>query len=93
LTGLFTWYFGKPGYHFGMSGVAIGYSFFIIGSSLFTMDKKYLIIATITILTQFALLLKIFDTQLGISDDAHISGAFAGGLTAFFTQSPWKKRS
>lgn len=82
LTGLFTWFIGRPSYHIGASGVIYMLVSFVFFSGVF---RKYYRLAAASLLVVFlygSMVWYIFPIKQSISWEGHLSGFIAGVLLA-----------
>lgn len=82
LTGLGTWYLGKPSYHIGMSGVIYGLTSFLAISGFFRKNMKVAAISLFVIFIYGSLVWGIFPLKVGVSWEGHLSGLFSGIIAA-----------
>ncbi len=86
LSGLLTWYIGRPSYHIGASGVIYALVFFLFFKGLFTRYYRLIALSLLVAFFYGSMVWYIFPVEQGISWEGHLSGAIAGTLLAFFTK-------
>lgn len=82
LAGIGTWFLGKESYHIGMSGVIYGLTSFLIFSGFFRKNMRVAGISLFVIFIYGSMIWGIFPIKIGVSWEGHLSGLFAGIITA-----------
>ena len=83
ITGVMTWFIGRPSYHIGASGVVYFLVSFIFFSGVF---RKYYRLAAVSLVTVFlygSMVWYIFPVEERISWEGHLSGFLTGLVLAF----------
>ena len=88
-SGLFVWFFARPGIHIGASGVVFGMWTLIIFRAFFEKKLLFIFYATLVILLEGGMIYGLLPVSDYISFEAHIGGALGGALFAFI----WHKQS
>ncbi len=83
LSGLGTWWIGRPSFHIGASGLSHGLMYFVFFSGLIRRDRTSIAAAMLTFMFFGGMLLSIAPREEGISYEYHLTGAIAGLLCAF----------
>ena len=86
LDGIWLWLGGRENYHIGASGIVYGLSSFLFFSGIFRRDTRLIAISLLVVFLYGGLLWGMLPSFLGdqISWEAHLYGAMAGSLCAFF---------
>lgn len=84
LTGIGTWFIGKPSYHIGMSGVIYGLTGFLVFSGFFRKTMRIAAISLFVVFIYGSLIWGVFPIQQGVSWEGHLSGLISGVLVAVF---------
>jgi membrane associated rhomboid family serine protease len=84
LSGLGTWWIGRPSFHIGASGLTHGLMFFVFVSGLIRRDRTSIAAAMLTFMFFGGMLLTILPREESISFEYHLSGAIAGLICAFW---------
>lgn len=82
------WLIGRPSWHIGASGVTHGLMFYLFTLGLLRRDRAAMATAMIVFFLYGGMLLTVLPREIGVSWEAHLSGALAGTLAAFF----WQRR-
>ena len=93
LTGLLTWFIGRPSYHIGASGVLYMLVFFLFFKGIFTRHFRLISLSFLVAFFYGSLIWYVFPIERGISWEGHLSGAIVGLLLAVTTRNklPSKK--
>lgn len=83
LSGIGTWWIGRPSFHIGASGLSHGLMYFVFFSGLIRRDRTSIAAAMLTFMFFGGMLLSIAPREQGISWEYHLTGAIAGLLCAF----------
>ncbi|UXI68393.1 rhomboid family intramembrane serine protease [Tahibacter amnicola] len=84
--GLGLWVIGRASWHIGASGLTHGLMFFLFGMGLLRRDRGATVIAMVVFFLYGSMVVTILPREAGVSWEAHLGGAFAGILAAFFWQ-------
>ncbi len=84
VSGLCVWIVGDNASHVGASGLIYGFASFIFFSGLFRWEFKALLLAILVAVVYWSIVGGMLPGRFGISWQAHLYGAMAGGLCAFF---------
>ena len=86
LTGVFTWFLGRPSYHIGASGVVYMLTAFLFFKGVFTGHYKLLSLSFLVAFFYGSLIWYVLPIKEGISWEGHLSGAIAGMFLAIVTR-------
>jgi membrane associated rhomboid family serine protease len=81
-SGLGTWLIGTGGSHLGASGVTHGLGFLVFALGLLRRDRAAVAAALIAFFFFGGMLVTVFPNEIGVSWEAHLSGAVSGLLAA-----------
>ncbi len=84
VSGLCVWIVGEPASHIGASGLIYGFASFIFFSGIFRGEFKALLLAILIAVVYGSIIWGVLPGQIGVSWQAHLYGAMAGGLCSFF---------
>ena len=84
MSGLCVWIVADKASHIGASGLIYGFASFLLFSGLFRKEFKALVVAILVAIVYGSIAGGIFPGQAGISWQAHLYGAIAGALCAYF---------
>ncbi|SFC39741.1 Rhomboid family protein [Flexibacter flexilis DSM 6793] len=88
-TGLCVWLAARPSYHIGASGVIYGYASFLFFSGIFRKSWRAALLSLLVFLLYGGMVAGVFPTDPHISWEAHLLGAFTGGVGAYiFREEP-----
>lgn len=94
ISGVGVWLTGPDGYStIGASGVIFGWLVFLLLRGFFARSGRQILLAVVLFLVWGSVLLGILPGQPGISWQAHLFGALAGGLAAFLVARADRSRS
>lgn len=84
-SGLGAWLLGDPGsHHLGASGLTHGLMFLVMTLGLLRRDRPSIAAAMIAFLLYGGMLLTVLPREIGVSWQAHLGGAAAGVISAFW---------
>lgn len=86
--GVGLWLIGRPSWHIGASGVTHGLMFYLFMLGLLRRDRNAMAIAMVVFFLYGGMLLTVLPREIGVSWEAHLSGALAGAIAAFL----WQRR-
>ncbi|NJB72762.1 membrane associated rhomboid family serine protease [Saonia flava] len=86
LSGLFTWFIGRPSYHIGISGLIYVLASFIFFKGIFTKHYRLIALSLFVVFIYGSLLWYIFPIKDGISWEGHLSGLITGLILAILIQ-------
>ena len=84
LTGLFTWFIGRPAYHIGASGLVYLLFSFICFSGIIKKHFRLVALSLIIIFTYGSMVWYVLPIKEGMSWEGHLSGFVIGLLFAFY---------
>lgn len=84
MSGLWLWAAGREAYHIGASGLVYGFAAFLFFSGVFRKDRTLLVLSLLVTFLYGSLIWGIFPIYPEISWEAHLLGALAGVITAFY---------
>jgi membrane associated rhomboid family serine protease len=88
LSGLGTWFIGRPSSHIGASGLAHGLMFFVFTLGILRWEPRSIATALVAFLLYGGMVTTIFPRETGTSFEYHFAGAMAGVLAAIL----WRRR-
>ncbi len=89
LTGLLTWFIGRPSLHIGASGVVYLLAAFLFFKGIFSKQFQLTALALVVVFLYGSLLWYLFPIDPKISWEGHLSGFLVGFLFAiFFKENP-----
>ncbi|HZK04556.1 MAG TPA: rhomboid family intramembrane serine protease [Actinomycetaceae bacterium] len=92
-SGLFAFLLNPPGtVTIGASGVVFGYLTYLIIRGWFSRDWRQLLLGLLVLLIYGSMLWGVFPTMPGVSWQAHLGGAVAGVLVAWWLHSQDRRR-
>lgn len=83
LTGLLTWFLGRPSYHIGASGIIYLLVSFIFFSGIFRKYYRLIALSLIVVFLYGSMIWYIFPIKERISWEGHLSGFLVGFVFAF----------
>ena len=83
-SGLITWIIGRNSYHIGASGMIYSLAAFLFVSGLIRKNPRLAALSMIIIFLYGSLIWGVFPLKSGVSWEGHLSGLFAGVITAIF---------
>lgn len=83
LSGILTWFIGRPSYHIGASGVVYLLVSFIFFSGVFRKYYRLIALSLMVVFLYGGLVWYIFPTEDRISWEGHLSGFLIGFIFAF----------
>jgi membrane associated rhomboid family serine protease len=83
LSGIGIWLIGRPSWHIGASGLTHGLMFFLFFLGLLRQDRGAIAIALIVFFLYGGMVMTVLPREMGVSWEAHMSGAIAGTLSAW----------
>ena len=86
LSGLLTWFIGRPSYHIGASGIIYVLASFIFFKGIFTKHYRLVALSLIVVFIYGSLLWFIFPLKDDISWEGHLAGFITGLFLAFFVK-------
>ena len=92
LGGFWTWLMGRPSYHIGASGLIYGLAAFLFFSGWFSKNYRLLAISLLVVFLYGSMFWGLFPIQPQQSWEAHLSGALAGVLAAFYFKNQFPQR-
>jgi membrane associated rhomboid family serine protease len=94
ITGILTWFVGRPSYHIGASGVVYMLAAFLFFKGILTRHYKMLSVSFLVAFFYGSMVWYVLPIKEGVSWEGHLSGAIAGIILAVVTRSklPEKKR-
>ncbi len=92
LGGFWTWLMGRPSYHIGASGLIYGLAAFLFFSGWFSKNYRLLAISLLVVFLYGSMFWGLFPIQPQQSWEAHLSGALAGMLAAFYFKNQLPQR-
>ncbi|WP_228852355.1 rhomboid family intramembrane serine protease [Aegicerativicinus sediminis] len=84
ISGLFTWFIGRPSIHIGASGLIYVLASFIFFKGIFTKYYRLVALSLIIVFLYGSMVWYIFPVKDGISWEGHLGGALAGLLFALY---------
>lgn len=86
VTGLLTWFLGRPAYHIGASGVIYFLTFFLFFKGLIARHYRLLAVSFLVAFFYGSLIWYVLPIKPGISWEGHMSGAIVGIVLAVVTR-------
>ena len=86
LSGLLTWFIGRPSYHIGASGIIYLLASFIFFKGIFTKHYRLVALSMVVVFIYGSLLWYIFPVKDDISWEGHLSGFLTGLMLAVFVK-------
>lgn len=86
--GVGLWLIGRPSWHIGASGITHGLMFYLFVLGLLRRDRYAIAVAMVVFFLYGGMVVTVLPREPGVSWEAHLSGALAGALAAFF----WQRR-
>jgi len=83
LTGLLTWFIGRPSFHIGASGIIYLLVSFIFFSGIFRKYYRLIALSLVVVFLYGSMVWYIFPTEERISWEGHLSGFLVGLVFAF----------
>jgi membrane associated rhomboid family serine protease len=83
-SGVFTWLFGRSGYHVGASGIVYGLVSFLFLSGILRKHIHLMSVSALTVLFYGSIVWGIFPIALQLSWEGHLGGFMTGVLLALF---------
>lgn len=83
LTGLITWFIGRPSFHIGASGIIYLLVSFIFFSGVFRKYYRLIALSLVVVFLYGSMVWYIFPTEERISWEGHLSGFLVGLIFAF----------
>jgi len=84
MSNIWLWAAGRDAYHIGASGLVYGFATFIFFSGVFRKEKTSMVLAMIVVFLYGSMVWGVLPLQEGVSWEAHLLGALAGIITAFY---------
>lgn len=84
MSGIWLWAAGREAYHIGASGLVYGFVTFLFFSGIIRRERSLLVLSMLVTFLYGSLVWGIFPIQKEISWEAHLLGALAGSITAFY---------
>jgi membrane associated rhomboid family serine protease len=84
VSGLGTWFIGRPSSHIGASGIAHGLMFMLFTLGVLRWEPRSIAVALVTFLLYGSMLLTVLPREEGVSWEYHLCGALAGLMAAVF---------
>ena len=81
LSGILTWFIGRPSYHIGASGVVYGLAGFLLFNGFLRQNRSAMAVSLAILFLYSGLFYGLLPTEERISWEGHIAG-FAAGLVA-----------
>lgn len=78
ITGIITWFIGRPSYHIGASGLIYAFAAFLFFGGLLRKDNTMLAISMIVAFLYGSLVWGLLPVQEGVSFEGHLAGAISG---------------
>lgn len=78
LTGILTWFIGRPSFHIGASGIVYMLAAFLFFKGIFSKQYQLTAISLIVVFLYGGLLWYVFPVNPDISWEGHLSGFFVG---------------
>ena len=85
ITGVLTWFIGRPSYHIGASGVVYMLAAFLFFKGVLTRHYKMLSLSFLVAFFYGSLVWYVLPIKEGVSWEGHLSGAIAGIVLAIVT--------
>lgn len=92
LGGFWAWIIGRENYHIGSSGIIYGLAAFIFTAGLLSRNYRMLALSLLIVFLYGGLFWGIFPLQPEQSWEAHLGGAAAGVIAAFFYAGKYPKK-
>jgi len=86
ISGLVTWFIGRPAYHIGASGVIYVLAGFIFFKGVFAKHFRWAALSLAVVFIYGSMIWYIFPIEEGISWEGHLSGFLTGLLLALTTR-------
>ncbi len=83
LSGLGTWFMGRPSYHIGMSGVIYALVAFLFFKGIFAKHFRLIALSLVVVFLYGSLIWGTLPIKEGVSWEGHLAGLIAGLLLAF----------
>jgi membrane associated rhomboid family serine protease len=84
MSGVWLWAAGRDAYHICASGLVYGFVSFLFFSGIFRSDRTLLVLSLLVTFLYGSLIWGLFPIYKDISWEAHLLGALAGTITAFY---------
>ncbi|MAB95171.1 MAG: rhomboid family intramembrane serine protease [Flavobacteriales bacterium] len=84
ISGFWLWIIGRESYHIGASGMIYSLAAFLFVSGLIRKNPRLAALSMIIIFLYGSLIWGVFPFKSGISWEGHLTGLFAGLITAIF---------
>ncbi|MDA7596460.1 rhomboid family intramembrane serine protease, partial [Flavobacteriales bacterium] len=84
ISGFWLWIIGRESYHIGASGMIYSLAAFLFVSGLIRKNPRLAALSMIIIFLYGSLIWGVFPLKSGVSWEGHLSGLFAGVITAIF---------
>ena len=91
LSGLITWFIGRPSYHIGASGLIYVLASFIFFKGIFTRYYRLVALSLVVVFVYGSMLWYIFPVIDGISWEGHLGGFLTGLFMAILLKTPIPK--
>lgn len=91
LSGFWTWCLGRESYHIGASGLIYGLAFLIFSLGIIRRDRQSMALSLVIVFLYGGLFWGLFPIFKNVSWEAHLSGAVAGILLAFYFKKYYPK--
>ncbi len=82
LSGILTWFIGRPSYHIGASGLVYGLAGFLLFNGFLSQNRSAMAVSMAILFLYSGLFYGLIPTEERISWEGHLAGFFAGLIAA-----------
>lgn len=92
MSGLWVWAMGRSSYHIGASGLIYAWGVFIFASGVYIKNKRLMGLSLLVVFLYGSLIWGVIPLVKEVSWEAHLFGAIAGWILAYYFKSEGPKR-